>query len=1068
MSADYSRWPLRGRDFAQVRLEQGRVLTDADWNEQALLGERRERIETIDSLGRAVVPLANPGAFQITQIAGPDLGIGLGRAYLDGLLVENHGTPGVFDPVLAELEPGGVVKYTAQPWWRDPPVLPAAPFLAYLKAWQRERTAVAEPELIEQALGVDTSARLQTVWQVKAIRVPAGTTCTAADGLIAAAEPAAGGRLTTGTAVVPGQPDPCRVVPGGGYTGLENQLYRVEVHRGGVVGGAGGATFKWSRDNATLEARVLSIDAARDRIVVDSLGHDAVLAFHDGDWVEVTDDDHELDGTPGELRRIAIGGGVDEASRTILLTAALPVAGAAFPVDAAFRTLPERNTRVRRWDQAGKVLFDTGAVLVDLDAAAATGAISVPASAVGVLLEHGIVIHFNLEPGGHFRPGDYWLFAARTADASVEPLVTAPPLGLHAHYAPLAIVDAQVSDCRTVVPPLGESEVLQYLGGDGQEATPSYLNPGPVNLPYPARVGLERGPVPVVGRLVRFTVVDWPNAGAIAPDPTAPPAGGNPGASIDVPTDASGVAAVSWALGWDGRQSQKRQELTAQLLDDSGAMVGPAIHFSARLRTADEVAYDPSKCDNLAGAATVQAALDLLCSTAGGDSCCTTVRPDQSLAEAIKASAAGHAGYACLCLTPGTYEVSEQAAGDILNVIADPAAPVAGLTVGGRGATLALASPLALSGLSSLAISDIGLANVDQDMDCLLDISDCGSVALTGISASLVDGGLNSSTIRVAVNGPAEARPPVRIRDCQVANTTAKPRPPRDFAVDELPDTMKSMIMLARSDAPAGDTVNEFNALMDQPPETRVAEADVLEALTAKNRELLGDTTSAAMDRLGAIIRAGKSVPLSRLQAVLDRAKLVGEKFATELDDRTAIELKDAQCDAWIDDNVLVGKLIVYGSVSRPEVVNAVLETLGGLSGNNIKGGQGLPALTNGAGGLRVTNNRLARMTLGAIASSQLYKFLGTGKMDIPLFETVVIEGNAFSSPLQAILGHSVSLASNTIAGGEEDQLGFLVANAATVVGNIGPSRGSTFTMAATDRAALANRRMDVTPPNFP
>jgi hypothetical protein len=32
----------------------------------------------------------------------------------------------------------------------------------------------------------------------------------------------------------------------GGYTGAENRLYRIEIHRGGA---AGAATFRWSRDN---------------------------------------------------------------------------------------------------------------------------------------------------------------------------------------------------------------------------------------------------------------------------------------------------------------------------------------------------------------------------------------------------------------------------------------------------------------------------------------------------------------------------------------------------------------------------------------------------------------------------------------------------------------------------------------------------------------------------------------------------------------------------------------------------------------------------------------------------
>ena len=40
------------------------------------------------------------------------------------------------------------------------------------------------------------------------------------------------------------------------YRGVENQLYRVEVHTGGS---AAHATFKWSRDNGSVELAVDSI-----------------------------------------------------------------------------------------------------------------------------------------------------------------------------------------------------------------------------------------------------------------------------------------------------------------------------------------------------------------------------------------------------------------------------------------------------------------------------------------------------------------------------------------------------------------------------------------------------------------------------------------------------------------------------------------------------------------------------------------------------------------------------------------------------------------------------------------
>ena len=71
------------------------------------------------------------------------------------------------------------------------------------------------------------------------------------------------------------------------------------------------------------------------------------------------------------------------------------------------------------------------------------------------MLEHGVVVTFGLDGEGAFRTGDHWVFAARTADASVEELEAAPPRGIHAHYAKLALVtfpDAE-TDCRTLWPP---------------------------------------------------------------------------------------------------------------------------------------------------------------------------------------------------------------------------------------------------------------------------------------------------------------------------------------------------------------------------------------------------------------------------------------------------------------------------------------------------------------------------------------------------------------------------------------------------------------------------------------
>jgi hypothetical protein len=604
MSGDYSKWSYQSwRNYSAVLLQQGRVLTDADWNEWVALMLRRLQAGTLDSLGRAVVPSETADAFRVGVTAGK-LNIGLGRAYVDGLLAENHGQPrGEWYSPLAELRGADPLVYSNPPHLLAPAELPSSGrHVVYLRVWQRELTHVVQPELVEKALGVDTTTRLETIWQVKlADAEGASVDCfTPLEDLASfrQTEPAAAGRLWTKTHEVAFEPDPCLVPPSGGYGGIENQLYRVEIHRGGTSGGASGATFKWSRDNGTVATRVTEVTPSLDRLTVESLGRDSVLSLRDGDWIEITDDARELAGQPGEMRRIKAGGGVDEASRTILLETALP-AGEFPPA-----SLSQRNTRVRRWDQAGTVLDADGNELADLSAAGAEGTIAVPPTGTWVVLENGIIVRFGLNPAsGRFRTGDHWLFAARTADASVEELVEAPPLGIHAQYAPLAILDAPstLTDCRVVFPPLGGLDSLEYVAGDGQEVTPDPTSTALVPLPIDPTVGVARGPIPVAGRRVRFSLLkaSGENVGQI--DGGAGP--------VEVATGPDGLAAVPWAL----HPKNPSQRLQAELLGADGSPLGLPVRFSARLRTAALVAYDPAKCSELSGRTTVQEAIDALC-----------------------------------------------------------------------------------------------------------------------------------------------------------------------------------------------------------------------------------------------------------------------------------------------------------------------------------------------------------------------------------------------------------------------------------------------------------------------
>ncbi|WP_416138205.1 DUF6519 domain-containing protein [Halomonas sp. HK25] len=461
MSFDLSRIRFDAReDFLGVVMQQGRVQLDADWNEWVAQLARRLQAGTLDTFGGNVVPRITPDGFRI-EAAGGELSIGVGRIYVDGLLAENHGaTPEVWEPRLAELTGTTALNYSAQPYYPDAPALPdGGPHLVYVDVWQRDVTALQVPDLVEKAVGVDTTGRRQTVWQVKLLENVGNVSCATPDedipGWPAIIAPSAA-RLSTATGTPGFEPNPCQVPPAAGYLGLENQLYRVEVHTGGVLGTA---TFKWSRDNATVASRLTHINPARDRITVESIGRDDVLRFHDGDWVEVTDDWRELNNLPGELRRIRVAGGVDETARTLEFDTALPAGR--FPTNAQQATDPGRNTRVRRWDQSGQVRREDGTAVQDLNDPLASGEITIPAAGTRLFLEYGILVEFDLDPaGGEFRSGDWWVCAARSVDASIEILDHAPPLGIHHHYARLAIVtfpDAE-TDCRTLWPPMAEGE----------------------------------------------------------------------------------------------------------------------------------------------------------------------------------------------------------------------------------------------------------------------------------------------------------------------------------------------------------------------------------------------------------------------------------------------------------------------------------------------------------------------------------------------------------------------------------------------------------------------------------
>jgi Family of unknown function (DUF6519) len=536
MSFDISRKTFDAwKDYFGVVMQQGRVQMDSDWNEWLAELTRRLQAGTLDILGATGVPSTTPTAFQIGT-SGASVTIGYGRMYVDGILVENHPPQGTvqWDPSLAEwsgpTQPP--LNYSLQPYY--PASYPGVsalsgngPFLFYLDVWQREVTYLQDPDLVDKAIGIDTTGRYQTVWQVKSLPLNGATDITCSNAAVDPVNqlPRSGGLLTNGVgAASPISSSPCSISLPTGYTGLENQLYRVEIHQGGIASSnppvtptpSNTATFEWSRDNASVATAVTAISS--NVLTVQSLGRDHVLGFAAANWIEITCDALELTGQAGELHQIE---NIDPIANTITLDKA--VASPSIVLNG--QMVPGNHTRIKRWDQGSIVYLSDGTVWIDLNAAGSTGDIPVPPSDKALVLENGVTVRFDLlaSPGESFLIGDFWNFCARTADGSVEPLSSAPPRGIRHHYCRLAIVEfspngSLISDCRRRFPSLANPSLhVSYvsigsnrLSNDGTAAISSLSSGLNVVCDLPVSPAIVTQPPTQFNSPICFLTVDLP------------------------------------------------------------------------------------------------------------------------------------------------------------------------------------------------------------------------------------------------------------------------------------------------------------------------------------------------------------------------------------------------------------------------------------------------------------------------------------------------------------------------------------------------------------------------------
>ena len=459
MKGDFSRIRFnRGKNYTAVLEQQGRVALDADANEQQFIDAYESQTRTIDAIGQYGGPAGNAG-FAITVPGDNEIHIGPGRYYVNGLLCENPGD----------------VTYDTQPYLFTTPGQGDAPSLlsqlnaaagssviqVWLQVWQRLQTVLDDACLREPALGqADTTARLQTVWQVVADVVPtpaaqpgnSGPAPSCCQAMYATpAPPPSTGTLSADTAG-PSAQCGCGPVAAAGYQGIENQLYRVEIHTGGPEGQA---SFKWSRENGSVVTAISKVSGST--VWVSPPTPDTNLGFQVGQWIELTDDTVEFGqppNGPGTLYQILSTSPTDTD----------PFFTLDVPASQTLTVDPDKNARMRRWDMSGPAVTSAGIPLS-------------PGSPIG--LENGIQITFDpqptgpaLRPIGTFRSGDYWTIPARTATGQIEwppcgsdENAAQHPTSIQVYRAPLACIHyvapaagdppgTTIDECRKIFSPL--------------------------------------------------------------------------------------------------------------------------------------------------------------------------------------------------------------------------------------------------------------------------------------------------------------------------------------------------------------------------------------------------------------------------------------------------------------------------------------------------------------------------------------------------------------------------------------------------------------------------------------
>jgi hypothetical protein len=436
MNGDFSRLTFNPRKhYRAVRMQQGRVQLDADWNEQSdIISYARETLLK-DLLGSSGAPTAQAG-FRISlpddqeevdagsssnpefeqesnskhqETPAPDLHIASGHYYVDGILCEN-------EQELIFSQQSTSPYSTSSASLKDFVVV-------YLDAWIRHITYFEDSSLRETALGgIDTATREQTAWRVKLLPLSKHPSTT--DNNLAAYEHIL--TLPEWRELLDRQENKGLMAARLALpTTLENQLYRVEIHN--VHNDH--VTFKWSRENGSVRFALTNIEegerknATAQYVVTLTEQLRDQVQLRKGDWVEFVNTNIQAEGHTFPLYQVI--------NQPDFTSQQLVLAGQYSQGLAELVKSKGASLLLQRWD------YDVNRT-------------SPPSDGVTVLhedewldLERGIQVRFA--PDGIYHQGDYWLLPSRTFTGIEWPSdeqrpLALPPEGIYHHYCPLALL----------------------------------------------------------------------------------------------------------------------------------------------------------------------------------------------------------------------------------------------------------------------------------------------------------------------------------------------------------------------------------------------------------------------------------------------------------------------------------------------------------------------------------------------------------------------------------------------------------------------------------------------------